>query len=58
MKQVWYVRENDPDLGIPLLFETKMDAEKYARELFPDETPDVRYGRVGFSNVYTMEETK
>lgn len=44
--EVWYVQGADPDLACPMLFSVKMRAEEYAREKFPDESPDRRYSRI------------
>ena len=53
MSDVWYVQgESD----VPTLWETKEDAEKYARYLFPDEDPDTRYARIYFREVITWEK--
>lgn len=48
MTEVWYVQgEYPPDMRRwPTLFDTKLAAEKYARQLFPDEDPDKRYARI------------
>lgn len=51
MSEVWYV-QGDEDVT---LFKTKMDAERYARELFPDETESVRYARIFFFPVVSFE---
>lgn len=55
MKQVWYVRGEQPS-GWPTLFDSKELAEKYARELFPNEDPDTRYGRIYYRDLYTQED--
>lgn len=46
MKEVWYIRGEAVDGLRHMLFATKMAAEIYARELFPNEPPDTRYARV------------
>ena len=47
MTEVWYVRGADTYDGVmPVLLSTKMAAEKYARQEFPDEGPDERYARI------------
>ena len=53
MVQVWYV-QGESDL--PTLWETEEDAEKYARYLFPDEAPDMRYARIYYREVTTWEK--
>jgi len=50
--QVWYV-VGDPD---NLLFKDKLDAESYAREVFPDEDGDKRYARIFYREVHTFKE--
>lgn len=54
MTEVWYVI-GDPD---HFLFATKMAAEIYARQLFPEADPDARYARIRFKNVYTESDLK
>jgi len=57
MKEVWYVQGDDNDLhGSPLLFETKMDAERWARHLFPKEDEHKRYARIFYRRVHTMDD--
>lgn len=51
MDEVWYVQGDEDEL----LFLTKMDAELFARHLFPDEHPDARYARIFFRQVYTFQ---
>lgn len=48
---VWYVK-GDPD---NVLWQSKEDAERWARNLFPGESPDKRYARIFFRNVHTYE---
>ena len=50
---VWYVQGD----GHGELFQTKQDAEQWARELFPEEDAEKRYARIFFRQVhtYTME---
>lgn len=57
MNMVWYVHgeTNDPDEW-PTLFDTKLGAEKWARELFPDENPSTRYARILFKVVFVIRE--
>lgn len=52
MKEVWFVRGADPHYSIPVLFATKMAAEIYARQEFPNEDPDTRYARVFCKRVW------
>lgn len=46
---VWYVRGDDANQ----FFATKLDAEKYARILFPEESEFTRYGRIFYREVFT-----
>lgn len=46
--QVWYV-QGDEDR---LFFTDKPSAEVHARHLFPDESPDARYARIYYREVY------
>ena len=48
---VWYVQGD----GNNLLWKTKMDAEMYARELFPDEPAHYRYARIMYTEVHSYE---
>jgi hypothetical protein len=52
MKQVWYVQGADPDSPMPVLFATKLAAELYARDVWPDADPDTRYARVFYKSVW------
>lgn len=54
LRQVWFVYELDAE-GEPQLWDTKMDAETYARVLFPDEDADKRHSRICAHNVYTIK---
>ena len=48
--EMWYV------LGIKdTYYATKMAAEVAARQAFPDEDPDKRYGRVYYKTMYYEE---
>lgn len=53
MKQVWYVLGADNDSPIPVLFETKLAAEMYARQVWPGASPQDRYARVFYKSVWT-----
>ena len=56
LKQVWFVYEAGyADAEEPQLWDTKMDAETYARVLFPDEDADKRHSRICAHNVYTIK---
>lgn len=58
MKQVWYVQGADPEARFPEFFATKMAAEMYARDLFPQECPDQRYARIFHRNVWEEADMK
>lgn len=53
---VWFVSVEGEDS--PPLFHTKIDAESYARELFPNEDPYKRYARIYYREVHTYEGEK
>ena len=55
MNEVWYVVDEEHVGDIPLLWRTKMDAEIYARRLFPDYSPDARYARVRFIKLWAFD---
>ena len=52
--KVWYVQYDD-DEDVRTLWKTKMDAEVYARRLYPDETPDMRYARVRYISLLSYD---
>ena len=53
---VWYVA-GDKEFGEqPVLFDTKLGAEKWARALFPEEDVEQRYSRIYAHRVWTMDE--
>ena len=55
--KVWFV-VGEPDeeyREMPNLWQTKMDAEKFARECFPDEPEDQRYSRIRYAVVINYE---
>jgi hypothetical protein len=52
--KIWFV-VGDPDRDMPNLWQTKMDAEKFARELFPEEPEDKRYARIRYAVVIDYE---
>jgi hypothetical protein len=58
MMKVWYVAGADNDIPIPVLFETKLAAEMYARQVWPDASPQDRYARVFYKSVWTEVETR
>ncbi len=58
MKEVWYVRGADPGRPMPVLFATKMAAEMYARQEFPDAHPDERYARIFCKPVFEESDMK
>lgn len=48
LTEVWYIIGDEQHL----FFGTKMDAEIYARELFPGQHPERRYARIMFKTVH------
>ena len=58
MTEVWYVQGADPDAATPVLFATKMAAEMYARQVWPDADPDARYARVFYRSVWEESDLK
>lgn len=58
MTQVWYIQGEALDGQRPLLFATKMAAEIYARELFPNEPEDTRYARIFYVAVWEERDLK
>lgn len=60
LEEVWYV-VGEPDLNlelaaVPTLWLTKLDAERYARECFPNEDEQRRYARIRYRRVYSYDE--
>jgi len=51
-QEVWFVSGCEEGY----LFETKLDAEIYARLRFPDEDVLKRYARIYFKTVYEFKE--
>jgi hypothetical protein len=52
MKQVWYVYGDPNKVSYgPNLFATKLAAEAYARECFPNESVTQRYARIYYREV-------
>lgn len=58
MIAVWYVRGADPDSPMPVLFATKMAAEMYARETWPDAHPDTRYAHIFYKSVWEESDMR
>jgi hypothetical protein len=57
MTEIWYVDEGDGGFQfVSFMFETKIEAERYARELFPDESEDARYARIYCKPVVSFKE--
>ena len=58
--KVWYVNEDGYDNGfhtyVAHVFETKIEAEKYARMIFPEENEDERYARIYYKEVVSFKE--
>lgn len=58
MKAVWYVQGADTSSPMPVLFDTKMLAEIYARHVWPDASPDERYARIFYKSVWEESDMK
>ena len=43
---VWYVQGDREAGGKPLLWQNKEDAERWARDIYPYESPAERYARI------------
>ena len=56
MNEIWYVDEGEGFHLVAYVFETKIEAERYARELFPEESQDLRHARIYFKTVYEFKE--
>ena len=57
MKQIWYVQGDDTNsLRWPNFFESKEDAERMARHLFPDEDEYQRYARIYYRELFTAKD--
>ena len=53
--EVWYVSGDDTDFGRPQLWMYKIEAEAYARELYPDEDESSRYARIFYRRVFSTQ---
>ena len=56
MSEVWYVDEGEGFHLVAHVFETKIEAECYARALFPEESADSRYARIYCKPVFSFKE--
>ena len=56
MSEIWYVNEGEGFYLVEHVFETKIEAERYARELFPDEDERTRYARIHCKPVVSFKE--
>ena len=56
MSEIWYVNEGEGFHLVAHVFETKVEAERYARELFPEESEDERYSRIYSKEVVSFKE--
>lgn len=54
VRAVWYVVGDEDNFR----FDTKMDAERHARILFPIEDVHKRYARIFYQTVYTYEPNR
>jgi hypothetical protein len=44
MNEIWYVDEGEGFSLVAHVFETKIEAERYARAMYPEESEDSRGG--------------
>ena len=56
LNEVWFVLGDDEDGDMPTLWRTKMDAEIYARRMYPDESPDRRYARIYSEQILSYDQ--
>ena len=56
MNEIWYVDEGEGFHLVAYVFERKIEAERYARELFPEESEDSRYARIYCKSVVSFKE--
>lgn len=56
MSEIWYVDEGEGFHLVSHVFETKIEAERYARVLFPEESEDLRYARIYCKPVVSFKE--
>jgi hypothetical protein len=56
MNEIWYVDEGEGFHLASYVFETKIEAEQYARKLFPEESQDSRYARIYCKEVASFKE--
>jgi hypothetical protein len=56
MNEIWYVDEGEGFHLAAHVFETKIEAEKYARMMFPEESEDERYSRIYCKPVVSFKE--
>lgn len=55
LNEVWIVLGDDEDES-PILWRTKMDAEIYARRMYPDESPNRRYARIYSEQIMSYDQ--
>jgi hypothetical protein len=53
---IWVFRETWGDEGDNMYFATKIEAEKAAREMYPDMDVDQRYARISYITTEPHEE--
>ena len=56
MNEIWYVDEGEGFHLVANVFETKIEAERYARELFPEESQYLRHARIYCKEVVSFKE--
>ena len=56
MNEIWYVDEGEGFHLAAHVFETKIEAEMYARAMFPEESENERYSRIYCKPVVSFKE--
>jgi hypothetical protein len=56
MNEIWYVDEGEGFSLVAHVFETKIEAERYARAMYPEESEDSRYSRIHCKEVVSFKE--
>lgn len=56
MSEIWYVDEGEGFHLVSHVFETKIEAERYARVVFPGESEVLRHSRIYCKPVVSFKE--
>ena len=56
MNEIWYVDEGEGFRLVAHVFETKIEAERYARAMYPEESEDSRHSRIHCKEVVSFKE--